>query len=67
MDLDYAWRIVMAPVLFGILWKHTFSPFETEAFDFDRHLKSHLAMLFEGLGKHSEVLRLPRQPVKETP
>ena len=66
LDLDYAWRVVMAPVLLGILWKHTFSPYESQPFDFQRHLKSHLDLLFDGLGPRAEVSRQHSQPQKET-
>lgn len=50
MDLDYAWRVVIAPVVLGILWKHTFAALEPKGFEFERHLRSHLDLLFDGLG-----------------
>ena len=49
VDLDHAWRVVIAPVLMGILWKHTFLPLDPAGFSFDQHLQSHLDLLFEGL------------------
>ena len=55
LDLDYAWRVVMAPVMLGILWKHTFAAFEPKGFNFDKHLQSHLDLLFEGLAIPKDV------------
>lgn len=49
VDLDYAWRIVVAPLLFSIIWKHSFQAFEAEPLDFRRHLDSQLDLLFDGL------------------
>lgn len=49
VDPDHAWRVVIAPVLLGILWKHSFLPLDPGGFDFDRHLRSHLDLLFRGL------------------
>ncbi len=49
VDLDYAWRVVVAPLVLGILWKHSFLAFEPDGLDFERHLQSHLDLLFNGL------------------
>ncbi len=49
VDVDYAWRVVIAPLMLGILWKHSFLAFDPRPFDFDRHLQSHLDLLFDGL------------------
>lgn len=49
VDVDYAWRVVIAPLMLGILWKHTFLAFEPDGLDFERHLHSHLDLLFDGL------------------
>ncbi|MFA5082955.1 MAG: TetR/AcrR family transcriptional regulator [Hydrogenophilaceae bacterium] len=49
VDVDYAWRIVIAPIMLAIIWKHSFQTFEAEAMDFERHLESHLDLLFNGL------------------
>lgn len=54
MDLDYAWRVVIAPVMLGILWKHTFAALEPKGFEFERHLCSHMDLLFDGLGPLAE-------------
>jgi AcrR family transcriptional regulator len=49
VDADYAWRIVIAPLLLAIIWKHSFQAFEPEPMDFERHLEAHLDLLFNGL------------------
>ena len=58
MDAEYAWRIIVAPLLLSIIWKHSFQAFEPEPFDFGRHLDSQLDLLFDGLavgGNRKEV------------
>ena len=52
VDVDYAWRIVIAPLLLAIIWKHSFAAFEGEALDFRRHLDAHLDLLLNGLVEH---------------
>ncbi|HRY89443.1 MAG TPA: TetR/AcrR family transcriptional regulator [Rubrivivax sp.] len=49
VDVDYAWRIIVAPLLFSIIWKHSFQAFEAEPLDFKRHLNAQLDLLFDGL------------------
>lgn len=49
VDSEYAWRIVVAPLLLSIIWKHSFQAFEAEPLDFKRHLDAQLDLLFDGL------------------
>ena len=49
VDADYAWRIVIAPLLLAIIWKHSFQSFEPEPLDFRRHLEVQLDLLLHGL------------------
>lgn len=49
IDPDYAWRMIAAPLVLGVLWKHTFQPFEPEELDFDRYLDCQLDLLMHGL------------------
>jgi len=49
VDADYAWRIIIAPLMFSIIWKHSFQSFEPGPPDFRRHLEVHLDLLFDGL------------------
>ena len=59
VDVDYAWRIVIAPLLLSIIWKHSFAAFEAPAFDYERHLDTHLDLLFNGLATDRRK-RIPR-------
>ncbi|MBS4098176.1 MAG: TetR/AcrR family transcriptional regulator [Sulfuricella sp.] len=49
VDTEEAWRIVIAPLVLSMLWKHTFQPFEPQGLDFERHLRTHLDLLRHGL------------------
>ena len=49
VDPDYAWRMIVAPLVLGVLWKHTFQPFEPDELDFDRYLECQLDLLTHGL------------------
>jgi AcrR family transcriptional regulator len=49
IDTEEAWRIVIAPLVLSMLWKHTFQPFEPHGLDFERHLRTHLDLLRHGL------------------
>lgn len=49
VDADYAWRIVIAPLMLAIIWKHSFESFEPAPLDFGRHLEAHLDLLLNGL------------------
>jgi AcrR family transcriptional regulator len=51
VDAEYAWRIVVAPLLMAIIWKHSFAAFEPAPLDFARHLDAHADLLFNGLAK----------------
>lgn len=54
IDVDYAWRVVIAPMLLAIIWKHSFQSFEPEPMDFERHLEAHLDLLFNGLAASAQ-------------
>lgn len=49
VDTAYAWRIVIAPLLIAIIWKHSFQPFEREPLDLRRHLEVQVDLLMNGL------------------
>ncbi len=49
VDTEYAWRIVIAPLLFAIIWKHSFQSFEPAPLDLRRHLEAQLDLLLNGL------------------
>ena len=49
VDAECAWRVVIAPLLLAIIWKHSFQVFEPEPLDLRRHLASQVDLLFNGL------------------
>lgn len=49
VDTDHAWRVVIAPLMLAIIWKHSFQAFDEVPLDLDRHLSAHLDLLFDGL------------------
>jgi AcrR family transcriptional regulator len=49
VDPDYAFRVVVAPLLLAIIWKHSLQACEAEPLDFKRLLATHLDLLFGGL------------------
>jgi AcrR family transcriptional regulator len=49
VDAEYAWRVVISPLLLAIIWKHSFQAFEPEPLDLRRHFAAQLDLLFNGL------------------
>jgi len=49
VDAQYAWRVVLAPLLIAILWKHSFQSFERAPLDLRRHLAVQVDLLLNGL------------------
>jgi AcrR family transcriptional regulator len=42
-------RVIVAPLVMSIIWRTTFAPFDTEAFDYRRFFATHIEILFGGL------------------
>lgn len=59
VDVDYAWRIVIAPLLVAIIWKHSFQPFEREPLDLRRHLRALVDLLLHGLAAPEKAKERP--------
>lgn len=55
VDPDYTWRMIAAPLVLGVLWKHTFQPFEPGGLDFDRYVECQLDLLTHGLLAQEET------------
>jgi AcrR family transcriptional regulator len=55
VDADYAWRVVIAPLLIAIIWKHSFQAFEREPLDLGRHLEVQVDLLMNGLAAHRKA------------
>jgi AcrR family transcriptional regulator len=49
IDAEAAWRVVVAPLILAVLWKHSFQRYEDAPPDFDRYARAHLDLLFNGL------------------
>jgi AcrR family transcriptional regulator len=59
VDTDYAWRIVIAPLLIAIIWKHSFQAFEPGPLDLRRHLQAQVDLLLHGLAAPPKARRRP--------
>jgi len=57
VDPDYTWRMIAAPLVLGVLWKHTFQTFEPDGLDFDRYLECQLDLLEHGLVAREPIMR----------
>ena len=55
MDVEYTVRVIMAPVVMALVWKHTMVKCQIDALDFDRHLQALIDMALHG------VLRTPTE------
>ncbi len=51
IDTAAAWRLVVAPLVLQILWKHTFQAYEAEPVRLERYVAAHLDLLFHGLAR----------------
>ena len=49
IDTDYAWRMIVAPLIFGVFWKHAFLTFDPDSLDFERYLKCQLDLIYHAL------------------
>ena len=49
MDVNYALRIVIAPVVLLLIWKHSLQPYERKALNVERYLETYLEILFDGI------------------
>jgi AcrR family transcriptional regulator len=49
MDVNYALRIAIAPVVLLFIWKHSLQPYERKALNVERYLETHFDILFDGI------------------
>ncbi|MBI1796491.1 MAG: TetR/AcrR family transcriptional regulator [Candidatus Eisenbacteria bacterium] len=54
VDVDYTVRVVMAPVVMGLIWKHSLVKCQIDDIDFDRHLNAIIDIVLHGLVKDPE-------------
>jgi AcrR family transcriptional regulator len=49
VDVDYAVRVIMAPVVMGVIWKHSLVQCQIDTIDFDRHHKAIIDLVLHGV------------------
>jgi AcrR family transcriptional regulator len=49
MDANYAMRLILAPLVFLLLWRHSFDFCDSKNIDAERYLDQHLDMVVNGL------------------
>jgi hypothetical protein len=49
MDANYAMRLILAPMVFLLLWRHSFDFCDSKHIDANRYLEQHLDMITNGL------------------
>ncbi|MGH8750132.1 MAG: TetR/AcrR family transcriptional regulator [Burkholderiales bacterium] len=49
MDINYALRIAIAPVVLLLIWEYSFQPHEHKALNVTRYLDTHLDILLQGI------------------
>jgi hypothetical protein len=49
MDANYAMRVVLAPLVFLLLWRHSFDFCDSRHIDPEKYLDQHLDMVINGL------------------
>ncbi|HEY4123321.1 MAG TPA: TetR/AcrR family transcriptional regulator [Rhizomicrobium sp.] len=52
---QFAARLLVAPVLIVVFWRTTFAQFDTEPFDHEGFLKTHIEVLLRGLAPDGEA------------
>jgi hypothetical protein len=64
MDANYAMRLVLAPMVFLLLWRHSFDFCDGKHIDADRYLEQHLDLITNGLVPRSRDQNNGAQPAK---
>jgi AcrR family transcriptional regulator len=49
VELEYAARLCVSPIMLGVIWRATFAPLASEPFDFKQLFSAHVDMLLHGL------------------
>ncbi len=64
MDANYAMRLILAPMVYLLLWRHSFDFCDSKQIDADRYLNLHLDMITSGLvprnGEQSSIAQPAR-------
>ena len=64
MDANYAMRLILAPMVFLLLWRHSFDFCDSKHIDADRYLEQHLDMITNGLVPRGRDQSISAQPAK---
>jgi hypothetical protein len=64
MDANYAMRLILAPMVYLLLWRHSFDFCDSKHIDADRYLEQHLDMISNGLAPRSGDQNNSEQPAK---
>ncbi len=49
MEINYALRIAIAPIVLMLIWQHSLQPYERKALAVERYLGTYLDILFAGI------------------
>ena len=55
MDANYAMRVIVAPMVYLLLWRHSFDFCDTNCIVAEKYLDQHLDMVLNGLGPHPRL------------
>ncbi len=64
MDANYAMRVILAPLVFLLLWRHSFDFCDTKRVDPEKYLDQHLDMVIHGLGCGGRAEKKGGSPAK---
>jgi len=64
MDANYAMRVILAPLVYLLLWRHSFDFCEAKRVDPEQYLDQHLDMVLYGLGSRVGEEQKGRGPAK---
>ncbi len=46
-------RLLIAPMMFAVIWEKSLAPFDVEKYDTDNYIKSHLEVFFDGISENN--------------
>jgi AcrR family transcriptional regulator len=64
MDANYAMRVILAPMVYLLLWRHSFDFCDTKRVDAEKYLDQHLDMIINGLGPGGRGEKKGASPAK---
>jgi AcrR family transcriptional regulator len=67
VDVDYAIRVIMAPVTLALVWKHSMVKCQIDALDFDRQMKALVDVVLHGVLREPAELGKVPQPGEKVP